>query len=288
MISRENNLMSYLNIILRFYRIPRLDARLKSWHPRRLADTIRHLKGHNIRVSLSGTERVQPSHDYTPCTSLSEEKTIAAKPRTGLGGVSRGVVPPLTNAWKQGSRKAGKGERINRTRKRWRNNAQWRIPRWISPHSATDLDNDWQFDNEMISQQRPWSIRYPKYENKYSLNVRLNRTRRHAWTRLEVWNLSLEISIPSSSRRTERCKELETPRSATAVTQVERERTRSLLLSLADAFIERQPSRGRVWSFPNMFPCERETRVWPGLGTWARPRRRSTDSSVSSTSPRLA
>lgn len=33
-----------------------------------------------------------------------KEEAAAAKPRTGLGGVSRGVVPPLTNTWKQDSR----------------------------------------------------------------------------------------------------------------------------------------------------------------------------------------
>lgn len=31
---------------------------------------------------------------------------------------------------------------------------------------------------------------------------------------------------------------------------------------------------------PNMFSCERKTRVWPGLGTWACPQWRSTDSSA--------
>jgi len=35
-----------------------------------------------------------------------------------------------------------------------------------------------------------------------------------------------------------------------------------------------------VRSHSSMFPCERKTRVWPGLGTWARPRRRSTDFSI--------
>lgn len=33
-----------------------------------------------------------------------KEEAAAAKLRTGLGGVSRGVVPPLTNTWKQDSR----------------------------------------------------------------------------------------------------------------------------------------------------------------------------------------
>ncbi|KYM79584.1 hypothetical protein ALC53_10023 [Atta colombica] len=48
-------------------------------------------------------------------TSLLMEEAAAAKPRTGLGGVTRGVVPPLTNTWKQDSRsRTGERERVNR------------------------------------------------------------------------------------------------------------------------------------------------------------------------------
>ncbi|XP_014471396.1 PREDICTED: uncharacterized protein LOC106742712 [Dinoponera quadriceps] len=40
----------------------------------------------------------------------------AEKPCTGLGGVSCGVVPPLTNTWKQDSRrKARERARVNRS-----------------------------------------------------------------------------------------------------------------------------------------------------------------------------
>lgn len=62
-------------------------------------------KGRNIGVSrkIGGTgERGRAAMDFARISLLKEE-TTAAKPRTGLGGVSRGVVPPLTNTWKQGS-----------------------------------------------------------------------------------------------------------------------------------------------------------------------------------------
>lgn len=60
---------------------------------------------------------------------------------------------------------------------------------------------------------------------------------------------------------------------------VERQRTRTAyFLSHRGAY--RARARLLVWSRSNMFPCERKTLMWPGLGTWARPRRRSTDSSA--------
>jgi len=62
-------------------------------------------------------------------TSLLKEEAAAVKPRTGLGGVTRGVVPPLTNTWKQDSRsRTGERERVNR---RWE----------AKNHAVTDYAN---------------------------------------------------------------------------------------------------------------------------------------------------
>lgn len=76
---------------------------------RRLArDKFASPKGRNVGVS---TERLAVPKNAVPNRNgfrahlvTYKEEAAAAKPRTGLGGVSRGVVPPLTNTWKQGSR----------------------------------------------------------------------------------------------------------------------------------------------------------------------------------------
>ncbi|KYM93662.1 hypothetical protein ALC62_15731, partial [Cyphomyrmex costatus] len=74
-------------------------------------------KGRNVGVSrkIGGTKECGRAAMDFARTSLLKEEAVAAKPRTGLGGVTRGVVPPLTNTWKQGSRsRTGERERVNR------------------------------------------------------------------------------------------------------------------------------------------------------------------------------
>ncbi|KYN23254.1 hypothetical protein ALC57_04127 [Trachymyrmex cornetzi] len=77
-------------------------------------------KGRNVGVSrkIGGTKECGRAAMDFARTSLLKEEAAAAKPRTGLGGVTRGVVPPLTNTWKQDSRnRTGERKRVNRLKR---------------------------------------------------------------------------------------------------------------------------------------------------------------------------
>jgi len=78
---------------------------------------VRDLERRNVGVSrkIGGTKECSRTAMDFARTSLFKEEAAVAKPRTSLGGVSRGVVPPLTNTWKQGNRtRTGERERVNR------------------------------------------------------------------------------------------------------------------------------------------------------------------------------
>jgi len=109
------------------------------------------------------------------------------------------------------------------------------------------------------------------------LAKRLNR----AWRHLDsLFSRNLDSFIELTNETSQGTCDASVRHCGDAVEREERENEHVPSFSHRRELIERQPSRGWVWSLPSMFPCERETRMWPGLGTWACPRRRSTDSSV--------
>ncbi|EFN64281.1 hypothetical protein EAG_08934 [Camponotus floridanus] len=105
----------------------RLSSKMLYKKKNNLDDTLRECfaipKGRNVGVSGGSSDAICNA-DFDASGYL-RRKRPWLRPRTSLGGVTRGVVPPLTNTWKQGSRRrAGERERVNR---RQEVGKQWRI-----------------------------------------------------------------------------------------------------------------------------------------------------------------